>query len=77
MLVGRFASRLPGVLLPESLQARQATAEDIAFRFSDVGDALREHGARKITRPITRVLPKVPTIPRRRAARFGMIVRDP
>ena len=65
------------MLLPESLQARQAASEDIAFRFSDVGDTLREHGARKITRAITRVLPKVPMIPRRRFARFGMIVRDP
>ena len=65
------------MLLPESLQSRQATPEDIAFRLSDVGDTLREHGARKITLTITRVLPKVPTIPRRRVARFGMIVRDP
>ena len=65
------------MLSPESVEAREAASKDIAFRSSDVGYTLREHGARKITLTISRVLPKVPIIPWCRVARFGVIVRDP
>ncbi len=66
------------MFLPECLERDIVAVENIAFGLADVRDALRKTATRtQIALAVTGILPEVPTIPRRRVARFGMIVRDP
>ena len=66
------------MFLPEVLEGNVVAVEDVSLGFAHIGDANRK----RATRPqsafaVPSVLPKMPIVPRRRAARLGVIVGDP
>src|SRR5437867_3462396 len=72
-----FSAELPGPVLPEVFQRTSAPAKNIAFRLADVGYTRRVSRAWKIAFAIAAILPEVPEVPRRRGARFIVIIGNP
>ena len=75
---GRLPRGEPGVFLPESLEKRVVTAENVALGFSKIGDADRKRAPRTQTAfAVTGVLPQVPASPRRGGPRLVVIIGNP
>ena len=72
-----FSAELPGPVLPEVFQRTSAPAKNIAFRLADVGHTRRVSRAWEIAFAIAAILPEVPEVPRRRGARFIVIIGNP
>src|SRR6202011_1613614 len=60
------------------LQRGVVAAKNIALGLADVGHTLRKTAARtQVAFAVPAILPQVPSAPRRRVSRFGMVIRDP
>src|ERR1700730_5023116 len=68
---------LPCASLPEILQVRLGTAENISFRLSNVGHTYWISRAGKAAFAVAAVLPESPVAPGSRCARLLMIICNP